>query len=167
MAPGVWLIVNAKNGISSYELGRSIGVTQKTAWFMGHRIRAALHAGSFAKLTGESRLARRSLKVRHATCTRDSGSVVPTLAVQPAIPQFWGMLVRGGKAITMVVRDRTKKTLQPAVRKCVNSDELQSYGAPNRCARLVKCLTWATAWPLVGWSPSVLALRRRPVCTSR
>ena len=44
--PAVWLIVNAKNGISSYEIHRAIGVTQKTAWFMGHRIRAALHAGT-------------------------------------------------------------------------------------------------------------------------
>ena len=42
-----------QNGVSSYELARAIGGTQKSAWFMGHRIRAALHAGSFAKLTGE------------------------------------------------------------------------------------------------------------------
>ncbi len=39
----MWLIANAKNGISSYELGRSIGVTQKSAWFMLHRIRLAMH----------------------------------------------------------------------------------------------------------------------------
>ena len=49
----VWLIVNCKNGISSYEIARHLGVTQKSAWFMGHRIRLALHAGSFDKLTGE------------------------------------------------------------------------------------------------------------------
>ena len=49
----VWLIVNCKNGISSYEIARDLGVTQKSAWFMGHRIRLALHAGSFDKLTGE------------------------------------------------------------------------------------------------------------------
>ena len=51
--PAVWLIVNTKNGVSSYEIGRTIGVTQKTAWFMGHRIRLALHEGSFEKLAGE------------------------------------------------------------------------------------------------------------------
>ena len=50
--PAVWLIVNAKNGISSCELARSVGVTQKTAWFMLHRIRLALHEGSFDKLSG-------------------------------------------------------------------------------------------------------------------
>src|SRR6202022_2882849 len=47
-----WLIANAKNGISSYELHRSIGVTQKTAWFMLHRIRLAMQDGSVEKLKG-------------------------------------------------------------------------------------------------------------------
>jgi transposase-like protein len=42
-----WLIVNAKNGISSYEIHRSLGVTQKTAWFLLHRIRLAMQDGSF------------------------------------------------------------------------------------------------------------------------
>src|SRR5947209_5306678 len=47
-----WLLVNCKNGISSYELGRGIGVTQRTAWFMLHRLRCALNTGSF-KMSGE------------------------------------------------------------------------------------------------------------------
>ncbi|MEZ5346144.1 MAG: IS1595 family transposase, partial [Pyrinomonadaceae bacterium] len=49
----MWLIVNAKNGISSYEIHRAIGVTQKTAWFMLHRIRLAMESGSLEKLSGE------------------------------------------------------------------------------------------------------------------
>src|ERR1017187_8013626 len=52
--PAVWMIAGAKNGISSWELHRAIGVTQKTAWFMLHRIRLAMqdekHGG---KLGGE------------------------------------------------------------------------------------------------------------------
>lgn len=48
----IWLITNAKNGISSYELHRSLGVTQKTAWFMLHRIRLAMHDGDMDKLSG-------------------------------------------------------------------------------------------------------------------
>lgn len=48
----IWLLANAKNGISSYELGRAIGVTQKTAWFLLHRIRLAMQAESFGKMTG-------------------------------------------------------------------------------------------------------------------
>src|ERR1035441_3182369 len=41
--PASWLLSNCKNGISSYELAKSIGVTQKSAWFMLHRIRTAMH----------------------------------------------------------------------------------------------------------------------------
>jgi transposase-like protein len=48
----VWMIVNAKNGVSSYEIARSIGITQKSAWFMLHRIREAMRTGSFSKLGG-------------------------------------------------------------------------------------------------------------------
>src|SRR5687768_8861074 len=46
--PAVWMIANMKNGVSSHELARSLGVTQKTAWFMLHRIRLAMQD----KLTG-------------------------------------------------------------------------------------------------------------------
>lgn len=51
--PAVWLLCNAKNGISSYELHRALGVTQKTAWFMLHRIRIAMQTQSFHKLGGQ------------------------------------------------------------------------------------------------------------------
>jgi len=51
--PAVWLLVNCKNGISSYEIGRDLGITQKSAWFMMHRIRLAVQSGSFRKLGGE------------------------------------------------------------------------------------------------------------------
>src|SRR2546425_5223699 len=43
--PAVWMIVNDKNGISSYEVARALDVTQKTAWFMLHRIRLAMQDG--------------------------------------------------------------------------------------------------------------------------
>ena len=49
----IWLIANSKNGISSHELGRSVGLTQKSAWFVLHRIRLAMQTGSFAKFSGE------------------------------------------------------------------------------------------------------------------
>jgi transposase-like protein len=48
----VWSVANCKNGISSHELARAIGVTQKTAWFMEHRIRKAMETGSFQKFNG-------------------------------------------------------------------------------------------------------------------
>src|SRR3990172_7843856 len=51
--PAVWMIANDKNGISSAELARAIGVTQKSAWFMLHRIRLAMQTGSFRRMSGE------------------------------------------------------------------------------------------------------------------
>lgn len=48
----VWAIANCKNGISSHELARALGVTQKTAWFMLHRIRKAMEVGGFDKMDG-------------------------------------------------------------------------------------------------------------------
>lgn len=50
--PALWLIANDKNGISSYELGRALGVTQTTAWFMLHRIRLAMQSDDYTKLDG-------------------------------------------------------------------------------------------------------------------
>jgi transposase-like protein len=49
----IWLIANAKNGISSHELGRSVGLTQKSAWFVLHRIRLAMQTGSFDRFDGD------------------------------------------------------------------------------------------------------------------
>ncbi len=50
--PAVWMIASAKNGVSSYEIHRALGVTQKTAWFMMHRIREAMKNGSMMKMGG-------------------------------------------------------------------------------------------------------------------
>lgn len=49
----IWMLTNCRNGISSYEVARDLRVTQKTAWFMLHRIRLALQDESFGKLHGE------------------------------------------------------------------------------------------------------------------
>ncbi|MGQ0639794.1 MAG: IS1595 family transposase [Gemmatimonadaceae bacterium] len=50
--PALWLIANCKNGVSSYEVARALKVTQKSAWFMLHRIRTAMRAKSFGKWEG-------------------------------------------------------------------------------------------------------------------
>jgi transposase-like protein len=50
--PALWLLCNSKNGISSYELHRALGVTQKTAWFMLHRIRLAMQTKAFGMMGG-------------------------------------------------------------------------------------------------------------------
>jgi transposase-like protein len=48
----IWMITNCKNGVSSYELARAIGVTQKSAWHMLHRIREAMQSKTFMKIGG-------------------------------------------------------------------------------------------------------------------
>jgi transposase-like protein len=128
----VWLVVNCKNGISSYELARSLGVTQKTAWFMNHRIRLALQEG-FGKLAGHvevdetfiggkarnMHIAQRTRRIT-GTGTKDKTAVM-------------GILERGGKVRTAVVENRKKKTLQAEVHAHVEagaalySDALLSY----------------------------------------
>src|SRR5256885_15246628 len=50
--PATWMLVNCRNGVSSYEIHRALGVTQKSAWFMLHRIRLAMQARTFEKLSG-------------------------------------------------------------------------------------------------------------------
>ncbi|HUJ41781.1 MAG TPA: IS1595 family transposase, partial [Candidatus Acidoferrales bacterium] len=51
----VWMIANCKNGISSYEVGRALGITQKSAWFMLHRIRLAMQNSSLLKIGGHGK----------------------------------------------------------------------------------------------------------------
>ena len=110
----IWLIVNAKNGISSYEIHRSVGVTQKSAWFLLHRIRKAMQAGTFRKLMGDVEVdetfiggAARNMHAgrRKAQGTGHGGKV----AVQ-------GLLERhGGEVRAMVVGGTRRQHLAPNV----------------------------------------------------
>jgi transposase-like protein len=52
--PVIWLLANSRNGVSSCEIARSIGITQKSAWFMLHRVRKAMEDGAFVKKLGTS-----------------------------------------------------------------------------------------------------------------
>ena len=72
--PAMWMLSNDKNGISSYELARALGVTQKTAWFMLARIRLAMQSKTFRKMGGSVEADETSSAVRPATCTPRSGS---------------------------------------------------------------------------------------------
>ncbi len=129
----IWLIVNAKNGVSSYEIHRAIGVTQKTAWFMGHRIRAALHTGSFNRLSGDVEVDETFIggKARNMHIAQRKRRIHGRGGTDKTI--VLGMLERGGRVVTNVVQRRDKKTLQPAIKGSVApgsalySDELKSY----------------------------------------
>src|SRR5262249_19889822 len=70
--PALWLLTNCKNGISSYELARALGVTQKTAWFMLSRLPLALQSEHGGKLTTRLSATRPSSAAKRATCTRRS-----------------------------------------------------------------------------------------------
>lgn len=54
--PAMWMLVNCKNGVSSYDIARDLRVTQKTAWFMLHRLRLAIQSKSFDKMKGDVEL---------------------------------------------------------------------------------------------------------------
>lgn len=117
--PAMWLIANAKNGISSYELGRSLGVTQKTAWFMNHRIRLAMRAGSFEKLSGpveadETYIGGQARFMHHEkrkAKSRDGGA---------GKVMVMGALQRGGQVRLKIAEKADRKTIQAFMFKHVD-----------------------------------------------
>ncbi len=130
----MWLIVNCKNGISSYEIHRAIGVTQKTAWFLDHRIRMALHCGSFESLlSGEVEADETFIggKARNMHKDKRAEKITGTGGKDKAM--VLGILERGGKVRTKVIESRKRKALQAEVRQHVEAgsaiytDALKSY----------------------------------------
>ena len=132
----LWMLVNCKNGISSYEVGRDLGITQKSAWFVLQRLRLALQARSFVKLGGEGMgvevdetfiggLARNMHKDVRKRRIDGTGTKDKT-AVQ-------GILERGGEVRATVVSNRKKHLLQSNIRahikagSAIYTDALMSY----------------------------------------
>jgi transposase-like protein len=131
-----WMVTNCKNGISSYEIARDVKVTQKSAWFMLHRIRLAMQDETLgSKLGGEveadetfiggkARNMHKSVKARRIT--GQGQSATDKIIVM-------GMLERGGHVRAQVVADRIKNTLHPIIRQHVETgtalftDELGGY----------------------------------------
>lgn len=129
----VWLLVNCKSGISSYEVARDLGITQKSAWFMMHRIRAAMKSGTFRKLSGEIEADETFIggKARNMHIDKRQRRITGTGGKDKTA--VMGILERGGEVRTVVVGSRRKKTLQAEVRKHVEAgaalytDALLSY----------------------------------------
>jgi transposase-like protein len=127
--PATWLLVNCRNGISSYEIGRALGVTQKSAWFMLHRIRLAVQTGSFQKFGGGEnseveideayiggRLKNMHMKKR-IKLTRAAGDPNATKTI------VMGFLDREQRKIrTAIVPNTSRATLQAQVLKHVAED---------------------------------------------
>lgn len=120
----IWLIANAKNGISSWELHRSLGITQKSAWFLLHRIRLAMQNGSLEKLRGEVEVDETYIggKARNMHADKRAEKIKGTGFAGKAI--VMGVLERGGEVRTKVIKDTKKATVQPEVRKNVEAGSL-------------------------------------------
>jgi transposase-like protein len=120
--PAMWLICSNRNGISSWELHRALGVTQKTAWFMLQRVRLAMQdEDNGGKLAGEvevdetyiggkARNMHNSARLKNHVGTGGAGKTI-----------VLGALERKGRVRTKVVSDRKKKTLQPFVKENVEA----------------------------------------------
>jgi len=133
----MWMIASDKNGISSWELHRALGVTQKSAWFMLQRIRLAMQTGTFEKAAGQvevdetyiggkARNMHKHVRERKITGTggKDKTAVM-------------GILERSGKVRTKIVSGTKRKVLQEIVRQHVEpgaevfTDALKSYDGLN------------------------------------
>jgi transposase-like protein len=139
----MWQIVNSKNGISSCEVHRAIGITQKSAWFMDHRIRFALGMDSGEKMSGHVEADETFIggKARNMHASKRARRITGT-GGKDKVPVM-GILERGkdGKPSTVrttIVPNRKKSALQSEVRKHVEagsalySDALQSYNGLER-----------------------------------
>lgn len=131
--PTLWLIVNCKNGISSYEVGRNLGVTQKTAWFMLHRLRLAMQTGSIMKLSGEVEVDETFIGGKAGNMHESKRRKRITGRGGEGKAIAFGMLQRGGHVKAQVITDRVKETVQPIIRKHIlsgstlYSDEMGGY----------------------------------------
>lgn len=129
-----WLLANCKNGVSSYEIARDLGVTQKSAWFMLQRLRlAAQDSFDGGKLSGTVEVdetfiggkARNMHLAKRKRVIQGRGATGKTVVM--------GMLERGGKVKAHVIAERDKKTLHGKIEEHVESgshvitDELVSY----------------------------------------
>ena len=133
----MWMLANCRNGISSYEVARTIGVTQKSAWHMMHRIRKAMTDASGTKLGGPGcvpieidetfvggkvKNMHNSKRVKGLNYHAGTGKAI-----------VMGMLERGGKVRAGVIPDRKIESMKPPVENNVEAlshiitDELSCY----------------------------------------
>jgi transposase-like protein len=130
----MWMIANCKNGVSSYEVARALEVTQKTAWFMLHRIRYAMHNGTINKMTGAVEADETFIggKARNMHPRKRAEKIHGRGPDGKAI--VFGLLEREtGKVKASVVGSRKKHHLHEEIRQNVeagaelNTDALKSY----------------------------------------
>lgn len=129
----MWLLGNCKNGISSYEVARDLSVTQKSAWFLMHRIRLVMQNGSLEKLSGTVEADETFVggKSKNMHLDRRARQIVGRGPVGKAI--VMGILERHGEARVKVVKTRRKEQVEAELREHVEAgstiytDALKSY----------------------------------------
>jgi transposase-like protein len=108
----LWLLTNCKNGISSWEVARAIKVSQKTAWFMMHRIRLAMQDETFgSKLGGEVEVDETFIGGKARNMHLDKRERRITVLAEKIKLSVFGALERGGKVRTVVISDRKRAAL--------------------------------------------------------
>ena len=131
----VWIITAAKNGVSSWEIHRSLGITQKTAWFMLHRMRLGMQSKDGGKLSGEVEVDETFIgaKARNMHADAKLRKLQGRRGGTQGKAIVAAVLERGGKVRAKVIDRRKKKDLQALVREHVEpgsalySDALKSY----------------------------------------
>jgi transposase-like protein len=117
-----WMLGNCKNGISSYEIARDLGITQKSAWFMLQRLRKSMQTGSFTKLSGaievdeswiggKVRNMHKARKVKVQKEGRNTGGKTAVI----------GVLERNGEVRVTVSSKRSAKVIQQHIREHVEA----------------------------------------------
>lgn len=131
--PAMWMLVNCKNGKSSYELARDLGVTQKSAWFMLHRLRLAMQTGTWKKLSGTVEADETFVGGKAKNMHKDKRKEKIAGRGSSGKVAVMGVLEHHGKVKTKVVPDTTSHTLQVEIRENVEpgsqvyTDALRSY----------------------------------------
>ena len=138
----MWMVANCKNGVSSWEIHRAIGVTQKSAWFMLHRLRLALQTSSTVKLGGpggevevdETFIGGKARNMHAGTTRRRKIGATGTGGKAAVL----GLLERGGNVRATVVPNRRRAALHGEINKnvepgsAVYTDDFMSYlGLPE------------------------------------
>ncbi len=139
----MWLIANAKNGISSCELSRSLAITQKSAWHVLHRVRLAMQKGTISKLSGEVEVdetyiggkARNMHKWKRELAIQGRGGVGKVAVM--------GLLERDGEVRAQVIGEADQDTLHKKIKRNVRrgsevfSDGWKAYNGIDERSRYI------------------------------
>jgi transposase-like protein len=125
--PAIWMVANCKNSISSYELARDLGITQKSGWFVIHRIHTAMRLGSVMKMAGECEadetfiggLSKNMHKVRRKRVIKGTGGTSKTAVM--------GILKRTNKKS----RSKVRALVVPNVQRDTLTAEIRQTVAPG------------------------------------